>query len=350
MITIGKMNTLKISQKKAKKCFLDGEKLGEIFIRSKELQKGASVGDEVEVFIYSSSDGLAATTTKPHALLGEFAYLKVVSASEIGIFLDWGIDKDLYLPKRYIQDIAPSTYRGKGKSTDDSLPIEGDKLIVYVMADPTSDGVIATTEINNHIIEEAEGLEANEEVDLFVYKYTDLGANVIINNKFRGVIYHNEIFSKLDIGDRIKGYIKKVRDDGKVDVSLVKQGFLESNSIAENKIIKALEIVNGFLQLHDKSSPDEIKNILHMSKKSFKRATGTLYKRKKISIEENGIRLIEDKPATYQGGKTTNEERDIRPIEDKPATYQGGKTTNEERDIRPIEDKPATYRGKKRSK
>ena len=334
MITIGNMNTLKISQKKAKKCFLDGGKLGEIFIRSRELPDGASVGDDVEVFIYSSVDGLAATTTKPHALLGEFAYLKVVSATEIGIFLDWGIDKDLYLPKRYIQDTGTNTYRGKGKSTDNSLPEEGDKLIVYVMEDPTSDGVIATTEINKYIEEEAEGLEANEEVDLFVYKFTDLGANVIINNKFRGVIYHNEIFSKLEKGDRIKGFIKKVRDDGKVDVSLIKQGFLESNVIAENKIIKALELKNGFLPLHDKSSPDEIKNILHMSKKSFKRASGTLYKRKKIIIEESGIRLAE-KDTRPSDKDTRPSEKDTRPSD---------------KVIRPSEDKPATYRGRTRSK
>ena len=133
----------------------------------------------------------------------------------------------------------------------------------------------------------------NEEADMLVYKFTDLGANVIINNRYRGVIYRNEIFSPIKVGDRFRGYIKKLRDDGRVDASLEKQGFTESNVIAEKKIIKSLELNNGFLPLHDKSSPDEIKEILHISKKSFKRASGTLYRKKKINIEDNGIRLIQ---------------------------------------------------------
>ena len=292
MITIGKINTLKVLQIKGKKCFLDGENYGQIFMRSAELPEGTLVGENVEVFIYSSNDGFAATRKTPHALLGEFACLEVVSSTDIGVFLDWGIEKDLYLPIRYIKDKAPvMTYKGKGRGTETSLPEKGDKLIIYVIPDPTSDGVIATTEISKYIVEEAEGLEANEEVDLFVYKFTDLGANVIINNKFRGIIYRNELFSKLEKGDRVKGYIKKVRDDGKVDVSLIKQGFLEANEIAENKIINTLKDKNGFLPLCDKSTPEEIKNILHISKKSFKRAAGTLYKKKIIAIEEKGIRL-----------------------------------------------------------
>ena len=290
MIKIGKINTLKVLQIKGKKCFLEGGDYGNIFIRSRELPEGTAVGGDVEVFVYSSSDGLAATTSKPYALLDEFACLKVVSVTEIGVFLDWGIDKDLFMPRRYVQSSGGNTWRGKGTSGPE-LPSEGDKLIIRLIPDPTSDGVIATTEISKYIVEEAEGLEANEEVDLFVYKFTDLGANVIIKNKFRGIIYRNELFSKLEKGDKVKGYIKKVRDDGKVDVSLIKQGFLESNEIAENKIINTLKDKNGFLPLYDKSTPEEIKNILHISKKSFKRAAGTLYKKKIITIEEKGIRL-----------------------------------------------------------
>ncbi len=291
MIKTGKMNKLKVVQIKGKKCFLDGEEHGNIFIRSSELPEGTLAGSAVDVFLYSSNDGLAATTKKPYAQLGEFGYLEVVSVSEFGAFLDWGIDKDLFLPKRYFSTSAAATWKGKGKTSDQ--PQKGDRLLIYVIEDPSSDGVIATTETGKYIENRAEGLEMNEEADMLVYKFTDLGANVIINNRYRGVIYRNEIFSPIKVGDRFRGYIKKLRDDGRVDASLEKQGFTESNVIAEKKIIKSLELNNGFLPLHDKSSPDEIKEILHISKKSFKRASGTLYRKKKINIEDNGIRLIQ---------------------------------------------------------
>ena len=299
MITIGEMNKLTILKIKGKKCFLDGEKYGEIFIRAKEVPEGSREGDRIEVFIYSSNDGFAATVKKPYATLNEFAYLKIVSETDIGLFLDWGIDKDLYLPKRYIQNNSDiKTYKGKGRKSP--MLQEGDNIIIYVIKDTSSDGIIATTEIDKYIIREVAALEANDEVDLFVYKFTDLGANVIIDNKFKGIIYHNEIFSPLNKGDRIRGYIKKIRDDGKIDVSLVKQGFLESNIIAENKIIKTLTDNNGFLPIHDKSRPEEIRDIFHISKKSFKKASGTLYKKKIILIKDNGIKLLKtDKSSSF---------------------------------------------------
>ena len=290
MITIGKINRLKISQLKGKKCFLDGgEEYGEIFVRARDLPKGTLAGSFIDAFIYSSSDGVCATVKKPYAQLGEFAYLEVVSVSEFGAFLDWGIDKDLYLPKRYYQSSTAAVYKGKGKT--ENLPAAGERLLIRVIEDPSADGVIATTEISKYIENEAAGLEQNDEADMLVYKFTNLGANVIINNRYRGIIYQNEIFSPLKIGDRFTGYIKKIRDDGRIDASLVKQGFTEANDLAEKKIIKSLELNNGYLSLHDKSSPDEIKEILHISKKSFKRASGTLYKKKQIIIEEKGIRL-----------------------------------------------------------
>ena len=293
MITIGKINKLKISQIKGKKCFIDGgEEYGEIFVRARDLPKGTLAGNIIDVFIYSSNDGIHATVKKPLAQLGEFAFMEVVSVSEFGAFLDWGIDKDLFLPKRYFKTGSTSTWRGKGKTDD--LPSVGEKLLVRVIEDPSSKGVIATTEISNYIENVAEGLEQNEEADMLVYKFTNLGANVIINNRYRGVIYQNEIFSPLEKGDRFTGYIKKLRDDGRIDASLVKQGFTEANAVAEKKVIKTLELKGGYLALNDKSSPDEIKEILHISKKSFKRATGTLYKKKKIIIEEKGIRLAEE--------------------------------------------------------
>ena len=293
MITIGKINTLKIAQLKGKKCFLDGgEKYGEIFVRARDLPKETQTGDSIEAFIYSSNDGICATVKKPYAQLGEFAFLKVVSVSDFGLFLDWGIDKDLYLPKRYYMSTNETTWRGKGKT--DNMPAVGDKLIIRVIEDPSSDGVIATTEISKYIESEAEGLEPNDEADMLVYKFTNLGANVIINNRYRGIIYQNEIFSPLKKGDRFKGFIKKIRDDGRIDASLVKQGFTEANAIAEKKVIKSLELNNGFIPLNDKSTPEEIKEKLHISKKSFKRAAGTLYKKNQIVIEDDGIRLIKD--------------------------------------------------------
>ncbi len=167
MITIGKINKLKITRLKGKKCFLDGgEKYGEIFIRARDLPKGTLSGSTIEAFIYSSNDGICATAKKPYAQLGEFAHLEVVSVSEFGAFLDWGIDKDLFLPSRYYQSKNSATWKGRGKN----LPQVGDKLVIRVIKDPSSDGVIATTDISKYIENKAEGLEQNDEADMLVYQ------------------------------------------------------------------------------------------------------------------------------------------------------------------------------------
>ena len=283
MLKTGEINILKIAEISGKMCFLDGGEEGLVFFPVKELPPGSEEGDEIEVFVYCEKEGLAATRKKPLAYAGEFAFLEVKSVTDFGIFLDWGIDKDLYMPNRLYEK---SYYRKKQLT-------RGDKIIVYITRDATSPGVIASPFIEKHLEKETGELEVNDEVDILVYRFSDIGANVIINNRFHGILYYNEIFSPLSAGDRRKGYIKKIRTDGLVDASLQKQGFTASNIDSEETILRELERNSGFLPIHDKSTPDEIKKHLKMSKKSFKKAAGTLYRKKIIIIEEEGIRLTD---------------------------------------------------------
>ena len=289
MLNIGKMNTLKIAEVIGNKCYLDGGEEGDIFIPKKEIPAGSKEGDTIEVFVYSEKNGLAATKKKPFVFVNEFAFLSVNAVTEFGIFLDWGLDKDLYMPNRFFEN---TDHRNSYNDNQDT-PSVGNKLIVYLIPDKNTQGIIATTEVEKYLENETGELEAGDVVDLLVYKFSDLGANVIINNRYHGILYYNEIFTPLKAGDRTIGFIKKIRTDGLVDAALQRQGFLDSNLDTEDIILDILKKNRGFIPLHDKSSPEDIKKLLKISKKNFKKAVGTLYRKRIITLEENGIRLSE---------------------------------------------------------
>ena len=278
---IGNYNRGKIVLLTEKACFIDLGGEEDVFLPPFEVTDGAEKGDEIEVFVYStSSDEIRATTVKPYAVKGEFASLEVTDVTTFGMFLDWGLQKDLFVPTRNIRtELKP-----------------GDMAVVKIIDDYTEKGVIGTCRFEDQFEpipdDAAKSLKINKKVELIVFGFSRLGTRVIVEGKYSGMLYQNEIFENLRIGERYTGYIKKVRDDGLIDAALQPQGYIAAVKDAGEIILDALENAGGFLPLHDKSSSDEIKKMLLMSKKVFKKTIGGLYKEKKITIEDNGIRLL----------------------------------------------------------
>lgn len=278
MVEVGKYNTLKIVKDLDFGVYLDGGNGLEILLPARYVPKNVKPGDEVEVFIYHDNEGrLIATTARPKATVGEFAFMEVKSVSNAGAFLDWGLMKDLLVPFRE-QKMAMR---------------EGKWYLVYLRVDHVTGRVMASARIEKFLNNVPPCYEHNQEVDLLVADETDIGYKVIINHLHSGMVYHNEVFRRLEKGERLKGYIKEVREDEKVDVSLTPLGFQRVEGIAAT-VLDALKVQGGFLPVHDKSEPEIIYSLFRCSKKAFKQAVGTLYKQHLIMIQEDGIRLVEE--------------------------------------------------------
>lgn len=275
MIKIGEDNKLKIARFTTVGAYLtDGET--DILLPNKYVPKIASVDEELTVFVYlDQEERPVATTLEPYIYINEFALLKVNYINQFGAFLDMGLEKDLFVP--FAEQARPMK--------------EGNWYLVYMSLDEKSNRLVGSSRLNQFLSNEEITVEVGEEVELVVSHITDLGINVIINEKHKGLIYKNEIFEELRTGDRIIGYIKSIRPDGKIDVSRQKVG-VEAIGDGAALILSALEENNGFLGLSDSSHPEDIKTVLNMSKKAFKKSIGSLYKEKKIIIKENGIYLV----------------------------------------------------------
>ncbi|MBR5323841.1 MAG: GntR family transcriptional regulator [Muribaculaceae bacterium] len=279
MIQLGKYCTLKVVKELDFGMYLDGgEEFGEILLPTKYIPKGTMVGDELEVFLYlDSEDRIIATTLRPFAQAGEFAYLQVASVNRVGAFLDWGLPKDLLVPFR--------EQRSEMK--------QGYKYIVYIYADVESRRLVASAKLNKFLDNTPVEYEYNQEVDLLVTQKTDLGWKVIVNSRHSGMIYDNEIFVPIQKGDRIKGYVKHIRSDEKLDITLQKTGYdVEAMDALAKEIFEKLKASGGIIPLSDKSSAEEIAEIFGCSKKSYKKAIGSLYKAKLINITPKTIELI----------------------------------------------------------
>lgn len=284
MIEIGKYNTLRVVKAVDFGLYLDGGSAGELLLPTRYVPEDAQVGDKIEVFIYHDNEGrLICTTLHPYAIVGEFAWMQVRDVSNAGAFLDWGIMKDLLVPHR--EQKVPMT--------------AGRRYLVYVYLDHVSQRIAASARINKFLDNVPPEYEKNQEADLLVAEETGLGYKVIVNNLHSGLVYKNEVFSPLSKGDRLKGYIKEIREDEKIDVSLYPLGYNKIDDIAR-KIAEALQQHGGYLPLHDKSDAEEISALFGCSKKSFKKAIGTLYKQQLITLEETGIRLTEKGAAPQQ--------------------------------------------------
>ncbi|MFY9151027.1 MAG: S1-like domain-containing RNA-binding protein [Prolixibacteraceae bacterium] len=279
MAEIGKLNQLEVVKEVDFGIYLDGGDLGEILMPKRYVPEGTQVDDTIEAFIYlDSEDRLVATTEKPLAMVEEFALLEVVSVTPVGAFLNWGLPKDLFVP-----------FREQRQEME-----EGRKYLVYVYLDTNSKRIAASSKIENYLDNIPVDYDENEEVDLIIVNETDLGFNAIIDNSHLGIIYKNEVFQELNPGDKIKGYIKKIRTDGKIDLRLDKMGYEKISSFVD-LIIVELQKNKGFIPLTDKSSPEDIYRTFKISKKNFKAAVGALYKKRFIALEENGIRLLGSK-------------------------------------------------------
>lgn len=273
---LGKFNTLKILRDTRVGLFL-GDENQDVLLPNKYVPKKFEIGEELDVFVYlDHEERITATTLKPYIQLGEFAYLKVNYTNQFGAFLDWGLEKDLFVP---FKEQARTMETGK-------------RYLVYMYLDEKSNRLVASSKLNQFLEQENIDLEIGQQVDLIVSHITELGINVIINSTYKGLLYKDEVFENLSPGKKLKGYIKTIRPDKKIDVALTKQGFEAVEEHAQ-KILDELRASKGFLRLNDNSHPEEVKTVLKMSKKSFKKAIGSLYKQKLISIKEDGIYLEE---------------------------------------------------------
>jgi uncharacterized protein len=275
MIEIGKQNRLVVLRNTSVGLYLGDEEGQDILLPIKYIPEGIDIDDEIEVFVYrDSEDRLIATTLEPRIKLNSFASLRVKDVNDTGAFLDWGLEKDLMVPYR----------------EQSSRMRVGQYQIVYLYVDETTGRLAASNKLDRFFEEEPTDLTEGQKVDLLVWTETDLGYNVVINQKYKGLLYKNQIFSVVEPGDEVTGYIKQVREDHKIDVTLQQQGFanIEANAqLVLDKLIKN----KGFLALTDNSSPEEILEMLQMSKKTFKKAIGTLYKQQLIKLEDKGISL-----------------------------------------------------------
>lgn len=276
MLQIGRFNQLRIVKEVPFGMYLDGYDWGEILLPRKVVPKDSKIGDRVDVFVYfDSEDKIIATTKRAKITLGHCAFLKVIDVNRVGAFLDWGLDKDLLVPK-----------------AEQRRPMQQDKSYLVYLKQDDQQRLVASSKLDYFLDKTPVCVKTGDEVDLLVAETTDLGTKVIVNHTHWGLIYASDMFQTLQYGQRTRGYIKTVRGDGKLDVVLRKLGHHNIPGLAQ-RILEVLKQADGFLAVHDKSSPEEIKQIFNESKKNFKHAIGTLYKQGVIRIEPHGIRLLD---------------------------------------------------------
>ncbi len=274
MVDIGRFNNLTIKKYNGMQLHFDDGSNGEILLTDKQAPKDAQIGDTLKVFIYTGSDGeLLATRKKPLVQMEGVAWLKVISVGKAGAFLDWGLPKDLLVP------FAEQDYELD----------ENRYCLVRVYLDEQN-RITASTYLNHYLSDEAHYLKEGDQVSLIIANKTDLGYKAVVNENYWGVLYHNEVFQDLKEGQKITGYIKKIRDDKKIDLSLNKSGYTHIAPLTE-QIIQRLQENDGHLEMSDKSSPEIINAAFGVSKKVFKQAIGSLYKERKITMTKTSISL-----------------------------------------------------------
>ena len=276
MIKIGEYNLLKVIKEKSMGVFLDDGAEG-VLLPKRFVPLNTKIGDELTVFLYhDGEDRPIATTQKPYGVLGDIVKLKAVNVTHQGAFLDWGLMKDLFIPKSRIKNF---------------MALNGEYLVKIVMDEKTG-RVAATEKLEPYLSNENLTLTIKDEVDLIVYRQTDIGYEVIINNIHKGILHNNEIYRNVNIGDRFKGFIKNILPENKIDVAAGKPGYQRVEDETE-KVLRLLKENDGYLPYHDKSSPEEIYSFFGMSKKTFKMTTGNLYRQHQIIFTKTGIQLVE---------------------------------------------------------
>lgn len=270
------MNRLKVAKAVDFGMYLDGGDTGNILLPSRYVPAGCRIGDEIEVFLYlDSEERMVATTQKPLAQVGDFAFLQVAWVNNFGAFLDWGLMKDLFVPFR-----EQKTKMQKGLG-----------YIVHLHIDEDSYRIMASAKVEHFLDKDMPSYQPGEEVRVLVWKKTDLGYKVIVDNRFSGLAYDNELFRPLHVGDRMTAYVKQVRPDGKIDITLRKPG-KEAVTDFTDILLNHLRLNAGHTSLCDKSPAEEIYAVFGVSKKVFKKAVGDLYKRRLIEIADDGLKLV----------------------------------------------------------
>ncbi len=274
---IGVHHTLSILRETSVGLFLGNDDY-EVLLPNKYCPEEYEIEDELRVFVYLDyAERLIATNLEPKILLNQFALLQVTMVTEVGAFLDWGLEKNLLVPYREQRDRM----------------VEGRWYVVKMLNDEKTDRLYATNKIDKQLQNEALTVEEGEEVQIIIYKKTDLGFSVIIDHLHSGLIYQNEIFKEVRIGDKMKGYVKRIREDNKLDISLQPIGFDNYKDAYTKSIVMKLLDNDGFLKLNDKSSPEDIYTNFGISKKAFKKSIGGLYKERKIEFVNDGIKLLD---------------------------------------------------------
>ena len=275
-IKLGEYNRLTIVKTVDFGLYLDGGDEGEILLPSRYVPKDYQIGEELDVFLYlDSEERLVATTEKPLAQVGDFAYLEVAWVNEYGAFLHWGPMKDLFCPFR-----------------EQKMRMEmGESYIVFVHIDKESYRIVASAKVERYLQKDVPPYVAGDEVDLLIWQKSDLGFKVIIDNRYQGLVYEDQVFKQIHTGDRMRGYISRVREDGKLDVTLQPTGY-EQARVFSDTLLQYLKDHGGVCDLGDKSDAEVIKRRFQVSKKTFKKAVGDLYRRRLITMTEQGIRLV----------------------------------------------------------
>lgn len=270
------MNCLAVSRQSDFGLLLDGGELGEILLPKRYVPKTWKTGDTLDVFVMrDSEDRLMATTDKPKAMVGDFALLQVKDVTKIGAFLDWGMPKDLLVPFR-----------------EQRMPMkQGQSYLVHIYLDRISGRIVASSKLDKFLRNSRRFFKQGEKVNLIIWQRTDLGYKAIINNERWGMVFHNDVFQPLERGQQLEGYIKNVRPDGYIDLSLHQPGYGKVTSLTDT-ILEYLKSQGGFMPVTDKNPPEEIYELFGVSKKTYKKAIGALYKKRLIDFTENGTKLV----------------------------------------------------------
>jgi predicted RNA-binding protein (virulence factor B family) len=288
MIETGRMNTLRVLRETSAGIFLGDNEGNEVLLPLSQIKTKPKAGEETEVFIYTDQDGKQlASLQRPYAELNSFMYLRVTAITAVGAFLDWGIEKDLLVPfDEQKQEME-----------------EGVFYVVHIYLDPASGRIVASSKLDQFFETHTISLEVGQEVDLLIYSESELGYSCVIDNKYKGLIYHNDIYKDVFIGDELKGFVRNIREDKLIDVSFQKSGFrnvLDSTEFVYDYIVKN----GGSVPLHDKSSSEEISAKLSMSKATFKKAIGILYRQRRVLIRPDGVSLVDNKEEKDSGLET----------------------------------------------
>ncbi|AEA45475.1 CvfB family protein [Fluviicola taffensis] len=275
---LGVYNELRLDRFTSPGAYLVDEDGNDVLLPTKYIDPDFQIDDMVNVFLYKDSEGrIIATTLTPKVLVNQFAFLKIAEVNQYGAFAEWGVEKHLLIP-----------YREQPKPLE-----EGKHYFIYMYIDEATERLVGTSRIGMYMETVKDELQADDEVDIMVWEFTDLGLKVLVNNRFQGLIFKNELHRRVRMGETLRGFVKTVRPDGKLDIVLERAGYDKIDTHAQ-KLLTMLENNGGFLDLTDKSDPEEIQYRTGWSKKVFKQVIGNLYKQRLISLHENGITLIEN--------------------------------------------------------